>query len=169
MSLLLIIFQFLVSSSFYNYTLPLNDGTSIKLSDFKGKKVMLVNIATTSTYINQLHELETLQQQFRDSLVIIAVPSNSFNSEPLTDENIRPTLQTFGHFSFLLTAKAAVEGDKALSVYKWVADKQKNGRASFEITSNFQKVLIDEEGQIIGFFASDVNPLNQIIRTVIAE
>lgn len=169
MNLLFILIQFFISLTFYNYTIPGNSGTHIRLSDFKGKKVMLVNMATSSSQLNQLSELETLQQQHKDSLVVIVIPSNSFNNEPLTNEQILSHVQNLGYFSFLLAAKSTVQGSGGLGVYKWIADKEKNKRASFEVTSDFQKVLIDKEGEIIGFFGVEINPLHQIIQNAITQ
>lgn len=166
MNILLLIASFFSLSSFYDYSIPASNGTSINLTDYRGKKVMLVNIASSSTRLSQLARLEELHQKYKDSLVIIAVPSNSFDDEPLTDAAIQERFNQ-DNLHFLLAAKSPVTGTNALGVYKWFGNMNANGRASVEMTTNFQKILVDGNGQLIGLFSVDEDPMSETIQKAI--
>jgi glutathione peroxidase len=93
----LIIFQ----TNIYSLRFSSIDGTQISMNSFQGKKILLVNIATESKRVGQLGELQQLQQQFGDSLVIIAFPSNSFSKETKTNAEIKQLCENTFHTSFL--------------------------------------------------------------------
>src|SRR6186713_3419958 len=104
MRLFLFLLSILFFTDFYDLSLGSYDGSTIHLSAYKGKKVLIVNVASRSYYASQLQHLDTLGKMFGDQLVIIAVPSNSFGKEPMDSAAIA-RLQKEGHFHFIMAEK----------------------------------------------------------------
>lgn len=154
---ILIAFSVSLLSSIYNVSINDTDGHTISLSEYRGKKILLVNIATGSERVSQLASLQQLQQQYHDSLVIIAFPSNSFGNEPRSNAEIKTFCQSTYNCSFIIAAKNSVTGGSAQPVYSWLSNAAANGASSISIAGDFQKILIDKEGDIIGIFAPAVN------------
>lgn len=158
---------FTVEKSFYDYSLPLVNGRTLNLKNLKGKKVLIVNIATASSHAKQLQSLEALQQRYKGKLVVIAVPSNSFEREPLDNARIAAQLVTKNKASFLIAAKSSVKGKDKLPLFDWLASKEANGVVDIPMVNNFQKVLINGNGKIVGIFFTTEDPLAEsIIRTI---
>jgi glutathione peroxidase len=167
---LLIFFSSIFSlfTSFYDHSLPGVNGTTINLNDYRGKKVLIVNIATGSSQVEQLSSLESLHQQHKDSLVIIAVPSNSFGNEPLNSQAIHERLTTDYNAHFLVTAKVDVTGISMLPLFGWFNSSESNGTMNIPIVGNFQKILINGQGKIVGVFSHTEDPLGETILQAIA-
>lgn len=153
----------LIQTSFYALSFTSSEGASINMEAFKGKRVLLVNIATESPLAAQLAGLEELQQRYRDSLVVIGFPSNSFGRESRSDAQIREYSQTTYGGRFLLAQKAPVKGGDAQAVYRWLSRQSENGMMDEEVLGDFQKYLINEDGLLIGVFAPSVDPLDHCI------
>jgi glutathione peroxidase len=151
------------------YTLHLKDidGGDIALSDFKGKKLLLVNIASGSALVNQLADLEQLQETFQDSLVVIAIPSNSFGHESKSREELAQFCKTNYHASFLLAQQVAVTGSDQHELYTWLTNQSQNGVMQNEVTGDFQKFLVDGSGNLIGVFSPKLSPLDQQVKDAI--
>lgn len=143
----------------------LNDNF-ISLNRYTNKKILLVNIASNSNQINQLDSLQKLYNLNSDSLVIIGFPSNSFGNEPKTNAQLK-TFFSNHNISFPMAGKSAVIGTGANVVYKWLSNKMQNEVLDADISSDFQKYLIDKSGKIVGIFDSSVNPLNSLITEAI--
>ena len=140
------------------------DGNSIDLNQFKGKKILFVNVASKCGFTPQYSELQELHEQFGDKLTVIGLPSNQFgNQEPGTHEEIKEFCSVNFGVSFLITEKLDVKGDGQHPIYQWLTDKSKNGNKSSEVRWNFQKYLLDEEGRLIDFFYSMTKPLSSKI------
>ena len=154
-------------AGFYDYTLPSPDGSSLPLSRYKGKKVMIINIASASRYSFQLDSLETLYEKYHDNLTIIAVPSNSFLHEPLDDAGIQQLIATH-HISFPVTARSVVTGATRLPLYEWLAKKDLNSIVDYAVLGDFQKVLISPEGKIVGMFSGATNPMDIYVQEAVA-
>lgn len=146
-----------LASSLYDFSLPSIDGGTIHFSDFGGKKVLLVNIATESTLSPQIMALEQLQQTYRDSLVVVAIPSNSFGYESGTNEQIRQKLRGQYGVTFLVTEKMEVTGDGASPLYQWLSAG--NGRFKVDVLGDFHKFLINRHGELMGYFVPGVDPV----------
>ena len=165
--------QFLISAlcffhiSFYSLSFSTSEQASISMNAFTGKKVLILNIATSSKWASQLGELEQLQQKFKDSLVIIAFPSNSFGNEQRSDGDILNFCRDTYNTSFLIASKSVVKGDGLNNIYNWLGSQSENGSMQGEVSGDFQKFLIDENGRIVGVFASNVSPLDFKIRDAI--
>lgn len=154
-------------NSIYSFQINSASGDQINFNDFRNKKILLVNIATGSEDVNQLEQLEQLCQIYKDSLVVIAFPSNSFGNEPLSNLEIDNFCRSNYHTTFLIAEKQDVIGDSIQPVYHWLALKTENGRADTRIKTDFQKFLIDKDGYLIGIFSSSVNPLSNELTNVI--
>ena len=156
---------FCQNATLYSITLsPVSGTNTIKLSDYKGKKILLVNSATHAGSINQFASLEKLFQQFKDSgLVIIVCPSNSFGNEPGSNEDISQFIQSHFTPGFIITSKIEILGEGAHALYKWISSKEQNGLMNGKIQGDFTKFLINEQGQIKGFYSAYVDPLDPVI------
>jgi glutathione peroxidase len=141
------------------YTLQVNKlgGGTINLSDYQNKKILLVNIASSSEYASQLTELETFYQQHKDSIVVIGFPSNSFGHEPNNDTQLQSLLEDTYHVHFPIATISSVTGTNANAVYLWLQSKVANGILNGKIKDDFQKFLISKNGSITGLFAPIVN------------
>jgi len=151
------------SDTAYNFSLPSQSG-SINLSDYQGKYILLVNTASNSPYAGQYGELEQLYQEFKDSLVVIAVPSNGFNNEPNDDSTIQSNVVTAYNIHYPLSDKILVNGDSAHALFKWLTSVNENHILGDTLIGDFQKYLIDKNGNLKGVFAPSVSPVSQEMR-----
>ncbi len=168
--MLSILFAFFTSylASFYALQFHNIDGATVNTSSFQGKKVLLVNIATGSSRSSQLAGLQQLHQQYGDSLVIIAFPSNSFGNEMRTDSQIKQFCQSEYGVTFLIAAKNPVAGVGIQSVFHWLTTPSENGFQGQAAMSDYQKFLIDTDGSLIGVFAGRVEPLApQLVQAIV--
>lgn len=154
---------------FYNLTTTANNGTSINLNDFKGKKILLVNTASDCGYTGQYSELEELYQQYKNKLVVIGFPANDFkNQESKNDDAIASFCKINYGVTFPLAQKSSViKGSQQNEVFNWLSDSTKNGWCNQPPTWNFSKYLVDENGMLIGYFSKDVSPLDKSINSAI--
>lgn len=166
---ILLAFLFCLPASIYSLQFVDSNGATVSMSSFQGKKILLVNIATGSTRVNQLGQLQQLKQQYGDSLVIIGFPSNSFGHEARTDQQISAFCQSTYGVTFLLAAKNPVTGAAKQPVYNWLSSITENGTMDGEPGGDFQKFLLNSEGKIIGVFAPSVSPLDSVIINAINE
>ncbi len=140
------------------------DGNAIDLGQFKGKKVLFVNVASKCGFTPQYSELQQLHEKYSDKLTVIGLPCNQFsNQEPGTHEEIKEFCSVNYGVSFLITEKIDVKGDDQHPIYQWLTDKSKNGNKSSEVRWNFQKYILDEEGRLIDFFYSITKPMSSKI------
>ncbi|MDH7459818.1 hypothetical protein QEG73_00970 [Chitinophagaceae bacterium 26-R-25] len=154
----LILNLFLVVNTIYNYNIPSASGGEIKFSDFSGKKVLIVNVASQSKYSQQLQRLDSLQIQYLDSLVVVVIPSNSFGHEPMDSIQVQTA---FNGYHFKVAAKSSITGAGQSVLYNWLTNEAENERFSSQVKDDFQKYLIDGTGNLIGIFVSSVDPLSK--------
>jgi glutathione peroxidase len=149
--------------SFYNLTAITIDGKEISMSEFTGKKIMIVNVASKCGYTPQYEELQQLYNTYKDkNFIIIGFPSNDFLSqEPGTDEEIKTFCTTNYGVTFQMMSKIAVKGDDIHPIYQWLTDKKQNGAFESKVKWNFQKYLIDENGNLIEVLYSSESPLSE--------
>lgn len=156
------------NNSFYELKAVSLFGETIDFSQFKGKKVMIVNTASECGFTSQYEDLEKLYQTNKDNLVIIGFPANDFmNQEPGTNEEIAEFCRVNYGVSFTMSEKISVKGDDMHPVYKWLTKEELNGWNSQAPKWNFHKYLIDESGKLIGVFPSRTNPLNKKITSLL--
>jgi glutathione peroxidase len=148
----------------YQFNVTGIDGKVIHFSDFRGKKILLVNIASGSPYAKQLSSLEQLHEQFNDSLVIIAFPSNDFGNEPADNPALSRLLTSQYGAHFLIAGKGSVSGAGQSQLFSWVTNGSLNGTMSRPVEADFQKYLINANGQVVAFFMPFVDPMDQMVR-----
>ena len=166
---LFFITAFAYLTSIYSFQITDINNNTINFNDFQGKKLLLVNIATGSTRVSQLSQLEQLNQKYGDSLVIIAFPSNSFGHESRTNSEIKQFCQSQYGITFRLIGKTSVNGGPIHPVYNWLTHQSENGTFNNVVYDDFQKFLIDKNGSLIGVFNSKVLPTDPLIINAITN
>jgi len=151
-------------SSIYNISINSISGEVINLEDFKGKKILIVNTASECGFTGQYADLEKLYETYKDKLVVIGVPCNQFGGqEPGTLTEIQSFCEVNYGVTFLLTEKIDVKGENQHPLYAWLTDKEKNGVKNSTVKWNFQKYLIDENGEYIDYYYSMTKPMSSKI------
>lgn len=136
----------------------------IQLSDFKGKHILFVNVASKCGFTPQYKDLEKLHQEYKDKLVVIGVPCNQFGKqEPGTSNEIEEFCQVNYGVSFLITEKVDVKGQNQHPLYTWLTSKSLNDKKSSSVRWNFQKYLVSPEGKLIDYYFSITKPLSSKI------
>jgi glutathione peroxidase len=154
--------------SFYDLTINSIDGKEMHMSDFKGKYVLCVNVASKCGYTPQYEDLEKLYEQYQGKLVIVGFPCNQFlGQEPGTSEEIVSFCQKNYGVTFPLTEKIDVKGKNQHGVYQWLTQKSLNGVADGNVKWNFHKFLISPEGEWLAEFPSGVKPLDAELTSLI--
>jgi glutathione peroxidase len=150
----------LFTGSIYSITVKDTKGANIQLGDYQHKKsLLIVNIATGNTArAGQLAGLQQLQQQFEDSLVVIVFPSNSFGNENLSNEELLHYCRYDYNSTFLVAAKGSVDSTDIQPLYNWLTKKTGNGIMDNRVRGDFQKYIIDPNGNLTGVFAGSVLP-----------
>ncbi len=153
------------AQSFYDYTVVDIDGNNFPLSQLKGKKVMVVNVASKCGFTPQYEQLETLYKQYKDSnFVIIAFPANNFKEqEPGTNDEIKEFCSLNYGVTFPIMAKVSVKGDTLAPIYQWLTQKSLNGFDDSSVKWNFQKYLISKDGKLEHVINPWVKPNNKKI------
>jgi glutathione peroxidase len=150
--------------SIYKFKVEGLEGNTIDFSEFKGKKILVVNTASKCGFTPQYESLEKLYSQYSDKLVVVGFPANNFGGqEPGTNEEIKEFCTKNYGVTFPMAAKVSVKGEDIAPIFKWLTDKSENGVMDSEIKWNFTKFLLDENGVLIAKFDSDVVPLSDKI------
>jgi len=146
----------------------LNSQEVINFSDYDGKKILLVNVASKCGFTGQYKGLEELYQQNKDHLVVIGLPCNQFlMQEPGSEEKIAAFCEMNFGVTFPMTEKIKVRGSGIHPIFKWLTKKELNGVDDFKVSWNFNKFLLDEEGNLIGHFPAKVGPLDEELTSLI--
>ncbi len=154
--------------SFYDLTINSIDGKEMHMSDFKGKYVLCVNVASKCGYTPQYEDLEKLYEQYQGKLVIVGFPCNQFlGQEPGTSEEIVSFCQKNYGVTFPLTEKIDVKGKNQHGVYQWLTQQSLNGVADGTVKWNFHKFLVSPEGEWLAEFPSGVKPLDTELTSLI--
>lgn len=158
-------FALSAQTSIYDFTVKDIDGNDFALSSLKGKKVMIVNVASKCGFTPQYEELQKLYTDYKDkNFIIVAFPANNFKEqEPGSDEEIKQFCTLTYGVSFPVMSKISVKGDDMHEVYKWLTTKELNGSSNSEVKWNFQKYLINEDGKIDHVINPWVKPDNKKI------
>ena len=151
----------------YDFTVKTIDGKDVKLSKYKGKKILIVNTASKCGFTPQYKELEELSKKYGNKVVVLGFPSNSFNQELASNEEVSSFCEKNYGVTFPLFSTVAVKGEDATPLYKFLADKDKNGAVSDAPSWNFCKYLVDEKGHVVAFYPSKVKPLSDELVTAI--
>ncbi len=142
--------------SFYDFTVKTIDGKDFPLSNLKGKKVLVVNTASKCGFTPQYKDLEELNKKYGgDKFAIIGFPANNFlHQEPGTNEQISEFCQKNYGVTFQMMEKISVKGDSIAPLYNWLTKKENNGVLDASVKWNFQKFMIDENGNIVDWAGS---------------
>lgn len=147
--------------SVYDIAIADLKGSPIHLSDYKGKHLLIVNVASKCGFTKQYRDLEQLYRNYKERLMIIGVPCNQFGAqEPGSSEEIQNFCAVNYGVSFVLTEKIGVKGPNQHPLYRWLTQKRYNGKLNSSVRWNFQKYLVDPKGQLIDFYYSTTNPLS---------
>jgi glutathione peroxidase len=150
--------------SIYDIAINAIDGTPISLLEFKGRKILFVNVASECGFTKQYKKLQTLSDTYAEELIVIGLPCNQFGQqEPGDASQIQEFCKLNFGVTFLLTEKIDVKGSKQHPLYKWLTDKGLNGKKSSSVKWNFQKYLVDDIGNLIDNYLSITNPMSSKI------
>ena len=140
-----------VNKTIYDFKMKNIDGKEVSLADYKGKVVLIVNVASHCGNTPQYKDIEALYEKYKDKgLVVLGFPANNFmGQEPGSDESIKTFCTTKYNVSFPMFSKISVKGSDMHPLYKYLTEKSENGVIDAPIQWNFQKFLIGRDGKII--------------------
>lgn len=147
------------ASSIYDFSLPSIDGKPMPLSEFKGKVILVVNVASRCGYTPQYTALESVYEKYKDQgFVILGFPANNFGQqEPGTNEEIKTFCSSKYNVTFPMYGKVSVKGDDQTPLYSYLT-KEANASVAGDIKWNFTKFLVDKNGHVVQRFESKVTP-----------
>jgi len=153
------------AQTFYDLKAKTIDGKDFNFSELKGKKVLIVNTASKCGYTPQYEDLEKLYKEYKDkNFVIIGFPANNFGrQEPGSNSEISEFCQKNYGVTFQMMEKIDVKGDDMNAVYKWLTEKSLNGKMDSSVKWNFQKYMIDENGNLVDVVYSNEKPTSDKI------
>lgn len=147
------------TQNIYQFKIQSLDGGTIDFAKFKGKKIIVVNTASMCGYTPQYKELETLYEKYKDKLVIVGFPSDNFGGQEYgSDKEVKDFCQKNYGVTFPLTTRVDVTGDKMTPVYQYLTSKSQNGVLDATVKWNFNKFLIDENGNVTAYYPSKTKP-----------
>lgn len=147
--------------SVYDFRFKTLQGAEINLNEFKGRKMLLVNVASECGFTPQYKELQQLYEQYGTKVVVIGFPANDFGGqEPGSNQEIATFCEKNYGVTFPVVEKVAVTGPDQHPLYKYLSSKSLNGVTDEAPSWNFCKYLINEEGKVVQFFPSKVAPLS---------
>ena len=148
--------------SFFDLSIKSIDNEIINLNEYKGKTVLLVNVASKCGFTKQYTDLQTLYEKYKEKdFIVLGVPSNQFGGqEPGSNKEIKDFCETNFNITFPITDKVDVKGKNAHTIYKWA--KENFGNSTIP-KWNFHKILINKEGKIQDTFNSFITPLSDKI------
>lgn len=155
------------NKKFYDFTVKTIDGKDFDLSELKGKKVLVVNVASKCGFTPQYKQLEELYEKYgKDNFVIIGFPANNFlGQEPGTNEQIQEFCTLNYGVTFPMMSKISVKGKDIAPLYNWLTKKNENGKQDAPVEWNFQKFMIDENGNWVGVVSPRKSPMSEEIIT----
>ena len=141
----------------YDFEFKDLDGSTIKLSEYKNKVIVIINVASQCGFTNQYEDMQKIWEKYQSKgIVILGVPSNDFGKqEPGSNEEIKNFCEAKFGISFPMTEKVMVKGPDAHPFYVWA--RENHGKSAIP-KWNFHKIIIDKEGKINETFTSITNP-----------
>ncbi|MAB94710.1 MAG: glutathione peroxidase [Flavobacteriales bacterium] len=156
------------NESFYDIKLNDINGKQIDLKSFDDKYILFVNVASKCGFTSQYTELEKLHQQYQNDLVVIGLPCNQFGGqEPGNAEEIKNFCSSNYGVTFIISEKIEVKGEGMHPLYQWLTQKELNGKTSSTVKWNFQKYIVDKNGELLNYFYSMTGPLSNKITSLI--
>ena len=154
------------SKTLFDFKINTINGDELNLSTYKGKTVLIVNVASNCGFTKQYDDLRNLYDTYREKgLVILGIPSNQFGGqEPGSEDEIKDFCKTNFNITFPMTSKYDVKGENAHPIFLWA--KKSFGNSTVP-KWNFHKILVNKHGKIVDTFASFTNPRsNKIIKKI---
>ena len=153
------------SKDFYSYTAEAIDGESFAMGSLKGKKVMVVNVASACGLTPQYEQLQELYAEYKDlGFEIIAFPANNFlNQESGTNDEIKEFCSMKFHITFPIMSKISVKGKTKHPLYQWLTEKKYNSKMNASVKWNFQKFLINRDGTLHDVISPRTSPKDSAI------
>jgi glutathione peroxidase len=150
-------------TAFYNIEVLANDGTTVDLNKYKGKKIVIVNTASDCGYTAQYEELESLFTEYKSNVMVLAFPANDFrNQESGNDTSIAEFCRlNFGIRFPIMQKSSVVKGSLQHPIFKWLSQESSNGWCNQEPIWNFCKYIIDGEGRLTHFFSQNISPTSK--------
>ncbi len=150
-------------TTFYDFTVKDIDGKDYSLSQLQGKKVLVVNTASKCGFTPQYEGLQELYEKYGgDDFMIIGFPANNFlRQEPGSNEEIASFCSINYGVTFPMMSKISVKGKDQHPLYRWLTSKSENGLENSKVSWNFQKYMIDEKGQLVGYLSPKTSPDNE--------
>ena len=157
-----------VPESFYDFKMKAIDGSMIDFSSFRGKKVLLVNVASKCGFTPQYEELQKLHELYGNKVTVLGFPANNFGQqEPGSNEEIALFCSANYGVTFQMFEKISVKGEDMAPLYQWLTEEKYNGWNNEAPSWNFCKYLVNEKGELVAFFPSKVTPLsNELIARI---
>ena len=158
----------MTSSSFYDIKVNDLKGQPFDLHQLKGKKVLIVNTASECGYTPQYADLQKLHEQYGDKLIVLGFPCNDFGSqEPGTAEEIKTFCSTKYKVNFDMFSKISVKGEDIHPLYKFLTSADTDSKFPGDINWNFEKFLVDRNGQVINRFSPKTKPdADEVIKAI---
>lgn len=157
-------------TSIYEYSFTDIEGTERSFSEFKGKKMLLINTASECGFTGQYEDLQKLHEAYGKDVVLIGFPCDQFGGqEPGSDTDIQSFCTKNYGVTFLMASKVEVKGDGQHAIYNWLTSKELNGKDNCSISWNFEKFVIDENGNWVDHFKSPVKPMDDKITELLSK
>lgn len=151
-------------ASIHNISIEGINGKEIRLDKFKGKKLLIVNVASACGFTFQYEQLEALYRQYQDRLTILGCPCNDFGSQETgSEDEIMNFCTTTFDVTFPLTKKIKIRTIPVHPLYQWLTRKEWNGVSDNEVSWNFQKYVISPAGEWEHVFGAESSPLDELI------
>lgn len=155
------------TSGFYSYTLNTIDGVPQKMSTYKGKVCLIVNVASKCGYTSQYANLEKVYQEYKNKgFMVLGFPANNFGGqEPGTDQEIKTFCTSSYNVTFNMYGKVSVKGSDKHPLFAFLTSGEANPNLAGEIGWNFEKFLVDKNGKLIKRYKSNIDPMSAEMKT----
>lgn len=153
------------TNTIYQFKVKDINGDTFDMASLKGKKVLLVNVASKCGFTPQYEQLQELYDNYKDSgFVVVGFPANNFgNQEPGSRSEIKTFCTENYGVTFPMMDKVSTKGKDQSPIYQWLTQKSKNGVLDSEVSWNFQKYMIGEDGKLVGFVSPKESPMSDKI------
>ena len=143
------------AETIYDFKVKDIDGNDVNLSKYKGKKLMIVNVASQCGFTPQYEDLQNVKEKYGEKITVLGFPANNFGGqEPGSNKEIKEFCSTKFNADFDMFSKISVTGDDRAPLYTWLAEK-----AGEKPSWNFCKYVVSEDGKTVQFYNSRINPM----------
>ena len=157
-------------ASVHQFKVKDGKGNEVDMADYKGKVLLIVNTATGCGFSGQLESMEKLYEDFKPKgLEVLAFPSNDFDQEAKDGENLHQFCEVRYGAKYKIFDKVHVKGSNAIDLFKFLSDKKQNGKVGVSPKWNFQKYLVDKDGQVVDYYLTITDPNGSKVRKAIEK